>query len=151
MLLGGSVADDNINAVAEAIGTMIRDVTGIAAVYTTPRWTLTRKLPAILVLYDGFSQTSMTFRTDRTVYTFKLTVYWALEGQGEKVDALWENIGSTAREIVTALRADQKLRGTALLSRVTRGRPIIHLPEFVQAKPRWIGHSFQVEAVLEED
>lgn len=138
----------SIELIAEAIGEIASEITAIQTVYTKPIFELSRKLPAILVMYDGFEQSPLELHSDVMDYKYELTVYYRLEGTD--IGPLWTRVCGLANTVVSKYRQHYTLHGTVLKSRIISGRPIVDVPTTVQAKPKWIGHTFKLIASAEE-
>lgn len=138
----------NIEDIATAIGEIASEISGIQTVYTKPVWELSRKLPSILVLYDGFDNMPLELHSDEMSYKYEMTLYFRLEGTD--VGPLWSRVCTFANVIVSTFRLEPTLHDTVLKSRIVSGRPIVDVPTTVQAKPKWIGHTFKLHASAEE-
>ncbi len=138
----------SIHNISAAIGDIASEITDIKTIHTKPVFDLSRKLPAITVLYDGFEQGAFGFVSDEMSRRFVLTIYFSLEGRD--LVSLWDRVCNLSDEVTTTFRQHYTLNDTVLKSSIVSGRPIIDVPTTVQAKPKWIGHTFRLNASAEE-
>jgi hypothetical protein len=138
----------NLQDIADAIGELARDISGIENVETRPKFTAGRSLPAIFVSYDSFKQGPMTFRSWSMIYTFHLTLYFALDGHN--IEPQWDSLLEISNKIADTFRNSFTLEGTAFKAVIVGGRAIIDIPRVPGKKSSWIGHRFQLDVTMEE-
>lgn len=138
----------NIQLAADAIAAKVQEVSGIKTVETRPKFSTSRKLPAIFVTYVGFKQTPLTYRSHAMVYKFLLTLYFKVEGRN--LEDQWDRILDLSNEIVDTFRNSITLDGVAMMAEITDGKPVIDIPRNPDAKPNWLGHRYDLEITFEE-
>jgi len=138
-----------IKTIAVALGAIVAEVTGIEKVYTYPVWEIGRSLPCLTSIYSGLSnEPSALGNVDMLTYKFECTLYFAFEGRD--VESQWDDMTTIVEGVVEAIHDHVGLDSTCLLSGLTSGRPVIEVPNNPQLKPRWIGHTFTVDASIEK-
>jgi len=138
-----------LQIVAEAIGSLAQEITGIKNVETKPKFTAGRSLPALFVTYEGFRQLPLTFGPSwKMIYSFNLTLYLPLDGRN--IETQWDSLLDLSNEIADTFRRSFTLESVAFKSEVLSGKPIIHIPKVPDGKPKWVGHRFNLEVTMEE-
>jgi len=135
----------SIQTIETQIEALVAEVTEVQAVYDYPVAELGRKLPALVVLYDGFGQDFEATRQTDTTYRWELSLYWAAEGR--TLEDVWDLVKTTVPLILNKFRQSPQLNGAVWGSILRSGEPII---EVVNDLPRVIGHSFLLEATQTE-
>lgn len=139
----------NIRIISESIGSIASDAFDIKTVYTFPVWEIGRTLPCITALYAGLTSDPVTLgATDLVSYSFDLTLYYPFEGRA--VESQWNNVTNIVNDVVRVFREQWDLNGSCIQSQLTRGEPIIEVPKGPAMKPRWMGHTFRIEAQVQE-
>lgn len=130
------------------IVTLAREIVDLQAVYDYPVFDLGRKLPALLVLYDGVAQEPGPAKATDTEWAWEFTLY--LPAEGRKLETVWDEVKDLAVSVLDKFRANPGLNETAWTSIIESGEPVIDIPADPKAKPKWVGHSFRLIARLEE-
>ena len=129
----------SIATIEAQIEVLVAEVTAIKAKYDYPALELGKKLPALIIIYDGVSQDyEATTQTD-TTYRFEFTLYYRAEGKTLKTN--WDAMKADAKSLLDKFRANPDLNNTCWTSIIRSGRTIIDAAN----EPKFIGHSFTLE------
>ncbi len=137
-----------IKAIQDQVRAIISGLVEIRATYTYPIADLGRQLPALLVLYDGFSQTRISRNRHDTLWRFELSLY--LPAEGKRLDIAWSEVLSLVPVILQVFRGNPTLNDSCRTSTVASGEPVIHTPA-PGTPTQYIGHTFKLEAVVDTD
>jgi len=130
----------SIEVIENQIETLVSEVVDIKAVYDYPVVELGRKLPALIVIYDGFEQGFEAVKQTETTYRFEFTLYFAAEGK--KLKSVWDAVKTVSKAILDKFRSNPTLNDTVYQSIIRRGNTMIEAAD----RPRWLGHTFVLEA-----
>jgi len=123
------------------------EITGIKKSYDYPVLDIGRKVPCLIILYDGFSQEPEAALTTSVTWRWKLTLCYALESA---LKNRWADLKDLVPEILDKFRANPGLGGTCWYAELKAGEAVIHVPADPSEGPRWFGHEFTVEVTTEE-
>ncbi len=129
------------------IAARMREITGIKQTYDYPVLDIGRKLPCLIILYDGFGQEPGAAKTSQVIWRWKLTLCYALE---TPLSGRWADLKALVPEILDKFRANPGLGGTCWYAVLKAGEAVIHAPADPNEGPRWFGHEFILEATTHE-
>ncbi len=132
----------SIASIETEIDTLVSEITDIKETYTYPVFRLSRRLPALMIIYDGIDQDYEAVQQTETKYRYEFTLYFPAEGRN--LESNWADLKSTAIKVLNKFRNNPTLNNIVLQSIIRTGRTIIDVD---QERPKWIGHSFVLEAV----
>ncbi len=134
----------SIPTIEAAISSIVAGVTSIQAAYTYPVAELGRKLPALLILYDGFDQEPAAVTDTETAWRFEFTLY--LPADGKTLQKAWTDLKTLVPAILSAFRVNPGLNASCYDSIIQAGEPIMHIPQEPNGQPKFVGHTFKLTA-----
>lgn len=135
----------SISAIQAGIVSTVSSITELKAVYTYPITDLGRKLPALVVLYDGFDQV-WTGETGHEIrWRFEFSLF--LPADGKNLKAVWDELIALVPALLGAFRNNPGLGGTCWISDIEAGETVIHAAAAESA--RFVGHTFRLVAKVE--
>ncbi len=137
----------SISAIEQQIAAVVSGVVSIKKTYTYPVAEIGRLLPALVVVYDGFSQEPAAGKSTDTAWRFEFTLF--LPAEGKTLEKNWTDLKALVPALLTAFRTNPGLNGACWTSIIEAGDPIIHIPSPAE-QPQFIGHSFRLVAKKEE-
>jgi hypothetical protein len=139
----------SIQAIEAQIIATVATVTEINASYTYPVADLGRKLPALVVIYDGFQQTPGPDKATDLAWRWEFTLF--LPAEGKSLEKSWTDLKALVPKVLQAFRRNPGLdgNGTCWTSIIEAGDPIIHAAQ-PGAPTQFVGHTFRLVARKEE-
>ena len=145
----GGVGIGTIKKIEEQIIQRVEAVTQINQYYNYPVADIGRNLPALVNIYDGFSQNHEAARQTDTTYNFEFTLY--LPAEGKTLQKNWNDMKRIVPLILNEFRRKADLGCTVWGSIISAGNTIIDAQGAMEGrKTRWIGHTFTLQATKTE-
>lgn len=137
----------SIAAIEAQIVATVATVTDIQATYNYPVADLGRKLPALVIIYDGFEQTPGPDKATELAWRWEFTLF--LPAEGKSLAQNWAGLKALVPQVLQAFRRNPGLGGTCWSSLIEAGQPIIHAAQ-PGAPTQFIGHTFRLVVRKEE-